>query len=72
MRVILVAIATSLALVAVPATAKADPNATDLNAQLQTEVQLAQQTYTQAMQMLSNMMKSAADAANSIISNIKG
>jgi len=34
-------------------------------------VQLAQQTYTQAMQMLSNLVKSDSDASSSIIGNIK-
>lgn len=43
----------------------------DMNAELQTEVQLAQQTYTQAAQMESNIMKSDADAEESILANLK-
>jgi hypothetical protein len=44
---------------------------TDMNAELQTEVQLAQQSYTQATQMQSNIMKSDADAEASVIANLK-
>jgi hypothetical protein len=41
------------------------------DAGLQTEVQLSQQTYTQASQMQSNILKSDASAMNSNIGNLK-
>lgn len=44
----------------------------DLSSAMQLALQLAQQTYTQAMQMLSNIMKSDSDTSSSIIGNIKG
>jgi hypothetical protein len=41
------------------------------NEELTTDVQLAQQTYTQASQMQSNIMKSFSDSMNSNVGNLK-
>jgi hypothetical protein len=67
-----------LAAVAVtPASAWADPGSgssgsgSDLSSVMQTALQMAQQTYTQAMQMLSNIMKSDSDTSSAIVGNIK-
>jgi hypothetical protein len=67
-----------LAAVAVtPAPAWADPGSSssgsgsDLSSVMQTALQIAQQTYTQAMQMLSNIMKTDSDTSSSIVGNLK-
>lgn len=43
----------------------------DMSAKMQLELQMSQQQYDQAMQAVSNMMKSMSGTSDSVISNIK-